>query len=42
MGRFGWLIAGLIVLVFLTCVKVHYLPGHFGDSVSFEFAPPWR
>ena len=42
MGRVSWLLVGLAVLFCLTCLRLHYLPGRFGDTVSIEFAPPWR
>ena len=42
MGRMAFLLVAVAVLFFLTCVRVHYLPGHFGDTVTFEIVAPWR
>jgi hypothetical protein len=42
MGWKAWLlVAGSVVLI-LSSVRLHYMPGHFGDSVSFEFVAPWN
>jgi hypothetical protein len=35
------LVAGAIVFL-LTSVRLHFLPGQFGDRVSFEFVAPWK
>lgn len=42
MGRMAWLFLAAVVLLFLTSVRVHYMPGQFGDHVSIEFVAPWR
>ena len=42
MGRMAWLLVAVVVLFFLTSVRVHYMPGQFGDRVSIEFVAPWR
>jgi len=43
MGRVGWLVLGLVVLVLLTSVRMHHWPGGMlGETWSVEFVPPWR
>jgi hypothetical protein len=42
MGRLSWLFVGILVLLFLTCVRFHHLPGTWGESWSIEFVPPWK
>ena len=41
MGWKVWLLAAAAVALFLSTVRFHYLPGHFGDHVTFEFVAPW-
>ena len=42
MGRMGWLFVAAVVLLVLTTVRFHYMPGQFGDHVTIEFVAPWR
>jgi hypothetical protein len=42
MGRMAWLLVAVLVLLIVTTVRIHYLPGRFGDHVTFEFVAPWR
>jgi hypothetical protein len=42
MGRMGWLLVAAAVLLFLTTVRFHFMPGRFGDHISIEFVAPWR
>jgi hypothetical protein len=42
MGRIAWLLTAVLVLLILTTVRVHYMPGQLGDHVTFEFVPPWH
>ena len=42
MGRMGWLFVAAMVLLFLTSVRVHFLPGQFGEHISIDFVAPWR
>jgi hypothetical protein len=42
MGRLGWMLAGLVVLFFLTCVKFHNTSGRFVEGWSVEIRAPWR
>ena len=39
----AWLLAGLVVLLFLTMVRFHHVPGgRWGEFLYIEFVPPWR
>ena len=43
MGRVTWLLIALVVLLTMTCVRIHHYPGGmFGESISVEFVLPWR
>jgi hypothetical protein len=42
MGRMAWLLVAAVLVLLLTTVRFHYLPGQFGDRVSFELVAPWR
>jgi hypothetical protein len=42
MGWKSWLlIVGAVVLI-VSSVRLHYMPGRFGDGVSLEFVAPWN
>jgi hypothetical protein len=42
MGWKAWLLAAAAVAFLLTTVRLHFMPGQFGDHVTFEFVAPWR
>jgi len=41
MGWKAWLLVAAIVGLFLSTVRIHFMPGRFGDQVTFEFVKPW-
>ncbi len=42
MGRFGWLLCGIAVLLFLTCVRIHPSEGGWIGWFTVEFVSPFR
>jgi hypothetical protein len=42
MGLMSWLLIALALLLLMSSVRVHFLPGQFGDHVSIDFVAPWR
>ena len=38
----AWLFVIVVVLLFMTTVRVHYLPGRFGENISIDFVAPWH
>jgi hypothetical protein len=42
MGWKVWLLAAGAAVFLLTSVRLHFMPGQFGDRVTFEFVAPWR
>jgi hypothetical protein len=41
MGWKVWLLILAAIALVVSSVRLHYMPGHFGDHVTFEFSPPW-
>ena len=42
MGKMAWLLVAIVVLLVVTSVRVHYMPGQFGEHISIEFVAPWH
>ena len=42
LGWKAWLLAAGAVALILSSVRLHFMPGTLGDTVTFEFVAPWK